>query len=77
MRLSHGRVTVAQYRMGIRYALKRRRGRELTSLAERAGVSRALVYRLRAQERPNVGIDALERLERALREEDALLTSWQ
>jgi transcriptional regulator with XRE-family HTH domain len=62
-------LTVTQYRTAIGGALGRLRGGELTSLAERAGVSRALVYRLRSQKRPNVCIDTLERLERALREE--------
>lgn len=37
-------LTVTQYRTAIRGALGRLRGVELTRLAERAGISRALVY---------------------------------
>ena len=58
--------SLAAYRRDIHLTLRKYQGGELTALAQRAGLSRAVVYHLRADPYANTRLDTLEKLEHAL-----------
>jgi DNA-binding phage protein len=57
---------IGTYRWVVHRTLLRYRGRELVALAARAGLSRAVVYRLRSDPNANPRFDTLRQLEHAL-----------
>ena len=60
------KTPLALYQQEIHLTLMTYRGREVSELALKAGISRASVYHLRAHAQANARADTLEKLEHAL-----------